>query len=118
MKRKTQALFSLLPNQEEMGNKQRDEYGRFLYKYSTPYNLFRADVCKSIETDKGKLSWPHDKSFALCLTHDIDHMKTYWKMVIRRLLNRLSKGDYLRLRGGLSGFLLNDFCQKAFLNTS
>lgn len=98
-------LCSLLPNQEELENNQRDRFGRFLYKYSSQYNLYRAVV-------NDRLSWSHGKSFALCLTHDVDHIETYWKMVIRRLLNRHSKGDYLRLKEGVKWFFVERFVPK------
>lgn len=99
-------IFSLLPNEEELENNQRDEYGRFLYKYSSRYNLYRDDLTKYHEKEKVRMKWPDGKSFALCLTHDVDHIKTYWKRVIRRLQGRASKGDYSGLIDGVKWYIV------------
>jgi len=57
MKRKIRVLFSLLPNKNKLENRQRDEYGRFLYRYSTLHNLFRTDVCGCISKQKNRVEY-------------------------------------------------------------
>ena len=108
-------FFSHLPNQEELENNQRDEHGRFLYKHTSLYDLFSSDISQPISEKNGitKPLWPDNKSFALCLTHDVDHIKTYWKMTIRRLLERIFKRDFLRVIEGIKWYFAERFVPKS-----
>jgi hypothetical protein len=67
-------LFDIFIAKEEYKGR-RDEYGRFLYQFSNNKDVLRPIVSDYlISNGLFDMEWPQKRSFAACLTHDIDRI--------------------------------------------
>lgn len=92
-------LKSLFLRTEEYENKHRDQWGTWEHTFSTNYQegkLWIPEVSNWIKENRNNLMgngisleplWPNNHSFAICLTHDVDHISN--RLTIKQ------KGRYL-----------------------
>lgn len=74
-------LFDIFVAKQEYGG-ERDEHGRFLYRFSNYKNVLRP-VCSEYLIKKGfHIDWPDGHKFAACLTHDVDSIYPSWKYTL------------------------------------
>lgn len=104
-----EGLQDLLLRKEEQGNKERDQWGNFEHAYAKNYQegrLWQPEVDLFALEERKRLSslpllplWPPGYSFALVLTHDVDHidLRTTPTMLIR-MLKRAGKSLDLSCR--------------------
>jgi hypothetical protein len=95
---KDQELWDLFSSKEEYGTVPRDTYDRFRYSASSNRNVCEPRVSEYLLERGCTAEYPDNKSFAVCLTHDIDGVYAPF----------LDKTDFAfkNLRqGSLSGFL-------------
>jgi len=72
--RKDQDLWNLYTRKEEYNSDLRDKYDRFPYYASSSRNIFEPIVSKYLIEHGYHVEYPEEKSFAVCLTHDVDHI--------------------------------------------
>lgn len=65
-------LWDIFARKEEYNPPFKDKYGRFPYYLSTERSIFEPRVSKYLVENGLKMEYPDRKSFAVCLTHDID----------------------------------------------
>jgi len=65
-------LWNLFTKSEEYNFYIPDKYDRFCYYLSQYRNIFEPQVSKFLIQNDYDISYPDDKKFAVCLTHDID----------------------------------------------
>lgn len=83
-------LFSL---REEQESGQRDQYNRYLHRFSA-----QKDISKPVVSDYFRehnlqpvIEWPHGKRYAICLSHDIDLIDWRWYTLAELGLRSLGK---------------------------
>lgn len=67
-------LWELFTKKEEYGTRLLDKYQRFPYYLSKHRNVLEPKVSDFLIQNGLKVEYPNDKKFAVCLTHDIDHV--------------------------------------------
>lgn len=72
--RKNTDMWDLFTRKEEYNSPIRDQYDRFPYYASTNRNIFEPRVSKYLIDNGYQIHYPDNKSFAVCLTHDIDNV--------------------------------------------
>ena len=73
------SLFDTFAAKEEYDGK-RDQYGRFLYEFSSNKSVQNPIVSNYLlEAGLLDLDWPENHKFAACLTHDVDIIYPSWK---------------------------------------
>ena len=77
--KKDKALWDLFSRREEYNPKQFDHHKRFLYKYSENKKVLEPRVSEFLMNNGFRIQWPSHKKFAVCLTHDIDHIYPSFK---------------------------------------
>ena len=81
--------------EEETNNPLRDKYGRFPHYASSNPDVFSPLVSQFIHSRLGTISYPDDRKFAVCLSHDVDFLtfrkSAYLQSVL--LSKSLLKGD-------------------------
>lgn len=73
-----------------------DKYGRFPYFSSHNENIFEPEISRFFVKYHNKITYPDNKSFAVCLTHDIDvvyRSLTERSIEIMRLLKNKNKNQ-------------------------
>lgn len=74
--RRDPGLWSLFTREEEYSPELLDEFGRFPYYMSRDRNVFQPRVSEFLNENGCSMEFPGGHPFALCLTHDIDHVYT------------------------------------------
>jgi len=67
-------LWDLFTKREEYNPSVLDKYQRFPYYLSKYKNVFQPEVSKHLIKKGLEIEYPKNKKFAVCLTHDIDHV--------------------------------------------
>jgi len=71
---KDKEIWDLFTRKEEYNSPIRDKYDRFPYYASSNRNVFDPCVSKYLIDNGYRVQYPDNKSFAVCLTHDIDFL--------------------------------------------
>jgi peptidoglycan/xylan/chitin deacetylase (PgdA/CDA1 family) len=91
-------IWDLFTRKEEYGSSLRDQYERFSYYSSSDRNILEPRVSKYLIQHGYHAEYPEGKSFALCLTHDIDVL---YKNKRRKTLEALDHLFYGRFSAGI-----------------
>jgi hypothetical protein len=83
-------LFDLYSNAGEYQNPYPDMFGRARHYNSANRTIFSPEVSKDLYSNGFRPYYPDNKKFAVCLSHDIDHLYTPQRLQ-RKMLN-LAKG--------------------------
>jgi peptidoglycan/xylan/chitin deacetylase (PgdA/CDA1 family) len=98
-------LWDIFTLKEEYETNKFDHHNRFLYKYSSKSEIINPKVSNYLFKKGYSIQWPEHKTFAVCLTHDIDEiypsskyrcytsMKYLIKGYIRKSMNRALKKE-------------------------
>ena len=70
--KKNQELWDLFTRKEEYDFRIRDQYDRFPYSSGSGPDILDPKVSEYLNEHGYKVEYPENKSFAVCLTHDID----------------------------------------------
>lgn len=65
-------IWDLFTRREEYSAKDLDEHGRALYIQKDPQEAFEPEVSRYLVEHGMKTEFPENKTFAVCLTHDVD----------------------------------------------
>jgi hypothetical protein len=95
---KDQELWDLFSRKEEYHNFTRDTYDRFPYSASSNRNICEPLVSKYLIEHGFTADYPDNKSFAVCLTHDIDGVYASFSDKTEYAFKNLRQGS-------LSGFM-------------
>ncbi len=89
----TKTLSDIFVAREEYAGR-KDEYGRFLHRFSERRDALDPVVSRYLVTN-GLLnpSWPDDHKFAACLTHDIDFIYPTWRETLEATRRHLVRSD-------------------------
>jgi peptidoglycan/xylan/chitin deacetylase (PgdA/CDA1 family) len=71
-------LWDLFTRQEEYLPRHLDQYGRFPYTDSKHQNILEPRVSEYLLQNGFSIEYPDNKQFAVCLTHDVDHICPPW----------------------------------------
>lgn len=93
-----QELWDLFSRKEEYGTGTRDPYDRFPFSASSNRNICKPLVSKYLIEHGFAPDYPDNRSFAVCLTHDIDGLYTSFSLKTEYAFKNLGKGS-------LSGFM-------------
>lgn len=96
--KKNSETWDVFTQKEEYGSKKLDEHGRFSYIDSKYKNILEPIVSKELMKNKIEISYPDNKEFAVCLTHDIDDIYV-------KLLHILKYSVYLQESKELKGLM-------------
>jgi len=91
-------VWDIFTLKEEYNSPLRDQYGRFPYYASSNRNIFEPGVSKYLIDHGLHAEYPEDRQFAVCLTHDIDDVYTFF------LPKVISSMKYLK-QGSISEFM-------------
>jgi peptidoglycan/xylan/chitin deacetylase (PgdA/CDA1 family) len=72
--RENRELWDLFTKKEEFNSAIKDQYDRFPYYLSSQRDVFDPKVSKFLVENGLNPQYPDGKKFAVCLTHDIDHI--------------------------------------------
>jgi peptidoglycan/xylan/chitin deacetylase (PgdA/CDA1 family) len=67
-----QEIWDLFTRREEYSPENLDEHGRFLFVESDLKKAFEPEVSRYLVEHGMEIEYPENKSFAVCLTHDVD----------------------------------------------
>lgn len=70
--KQNQEIWDLFTRKEEYSAKDLDEHGRALYIQKDPQEAFEPEVSRYLVEHGMKTEFPENKTFAVCLTHDVD----------------------------------------------
>src|SRR5450756_603191 len=70
--KQNQEIWDLFTRKEEYSSKNLDEHGRVLYAQKDLKKAFEPEVSRYLVEHGMKIEFPEDKTFAVCLTHDVD----------------------------------------------
>jgi len=96
-----EALLDLYTRKEEYNPVRLDEHQRFYCSSEQKKNMLEPKVSKFLLMNGVNYSWPDEKKFALCLTHDIDHISPSWKY---RGYTSLKMASHFNLRKAFDRF--------------
>ncbi len=102
--------FYLLSGWQEFYSSTRDAFGRFPYQASVQakyglvtlpivnyyFEILRDAVAQAYGVDVPLKTW-HGKDFATCLTHDVDHLQSAWKVAGKPALQKRKVGLFISL---------------------
>ena len=72
--KQNQELWDLFTRKEEYSPEQLDKYNRFTYAFSGYKNILEPNVSKFLIENGFEVEYPANKTFAVCLTHDVDEI--------------------------------------------
>lgn len=118
------SAFYFLSLQNEYLTKQRDEYGRFLKRYSPLgeviydtaqvdlyANLIQGMITNAAHSINLKVEyqprWPKKHPFAICLSHDVDRIRSWTLSKVKRTLRTHSKNRNLLKLANSSGQIIS-----------
>lgn len=70
--KQNQEIWDLFTRKEEYSSKNLDEHGRVLYAQKDLKKAFEPEVSRYLVEHGMKIEFPENKTFAVCLTHDVD----------------------------------------------
>ena len=70
--KQNQDIWDLFTRKEEYSPKKLDEHGRFLFAEKTLVNTSDPEVSRYLINHGMQVEFPENKTFAVCLTHDVD----------------------------------------------
>jgi len=70
--KQNQKIWDLFTRKEEYYPNNLDEHGRFLYTESDLEHAFEPEVSRYLAEQGIEIEYPDNKTFAVCLTHDVD----------------------------------------------
>jgi len=91
-------LWDLYTRREEYVPQQLDQYGCFPYASGTYRNILEPAVSKFLAENGLESTWPEDKEFAVCLTHDVDEVYPPLTHTLLSCLTCMKKQDLSGLR--------------------
>jgi peptidoglycan/xylan/chitin deacetylase (PgdA/CDA1 family) len=86
-------IWDLFSNKEEYSSWLRDLYDRTPYYTSKNRDIFEPKASQYLIDHGYTVDYPNNASFAVCLTHDIDHVYRSFSSKGRAALNTLKKGN-------------------------
>lgn len=91
-------LFSL---RKEQQSGQRDQYNRYLYRFSGQQDISKPLVSDYLQEHglQKTMTWPDSKKYAMCLSHDIDLLTLRWYTMAELGLRSVVKGEWSRVLG-------------------
>lgn len=89
-------LWDLFTKKEEYNPEFLDTFQRFSYHFSKHRNVLEPEVSRQIVSDGLKFRYPDDKSFAVCLTHDIDEIRYRKINLIKAFIKSIEKNEIKR----------------------
>ena len=91
---KAPEIWDLFTLKEEYNSALQDQFGRFPYYASQNRNIFEPVVSNYLVNQGFRLSYPDNKPFAVCLTHDIDTVYTSILSKGLSTIRNLKKGNF------------------------
>jgi hypothetical protein len=86
-------IWDLFTRKEEYYSTLTDNYDRFPYYASHNRNIFEPQVSKYLIEHGFHVTYPEEKPFAVCLTHDIDQVYTSFTPKMGKVIRELRKGS-------------------------
>jgi peptidoglycan/xylan/chitin deacetylase (PgdA/CDA1 family) len=87
-------IWDLFTRKEEYDPMVRDQYERFPFYASSCRNIFRPRASEYLMDNGFLVTYPEERPFAVCLTHDIDQVYTAVTPKITRVMQELRKGSF------------------------
>jgi peptidoglycan/xylan/chitin deacetylase (PgdA/CDA1 family) len=84
-------LWKQFTKEEEYNPLQRDSFGRFSYFGSAYENCQNPTVSEFLIENGLEVFYPEGKSFAVCLTHDVDQLNLAKRVALQRITHSVSK---------------------------
>jgi len=103
--KKNNDLWNLFTRAEEYNSETLDKHKRFLHQYSEYQHIFKPKVSEFLVKNGFKFQWPDNHKFAVCLTHDIDHIYPSWKY---RGFTSLKLASKFKFKKSLARFFKNE----------
>jgi len=96
--RQHRELWDIYTRKEEYTPRRLDQYGCFPHAASTCQNISEPAVSKFLVDNGFESTYPADKEFAVCLTHDVDEIYPPFKHGLLSSLTCMKKRDYSGLK--------------------
>jgi peptidoglycan/xylan/chitin deacetylase (PgdA/CDA1 family) len=87
--RQNEAVWDLFTRKEEYSPVTLDQYGRFIHSFSSYHDIQTPLVSKFLLETGSDISYPDDKPFAVCLTHDVNEIYPPFSHVLRSSLTHM-----------------------------
>ena len=100
--KQNQEIWDLFTRQEEYSAKNLDEHGRVLYAQNDLKKAFEPDVSRYLVEQGMEIEFPESKTFAVCLTHDIDDIYPPLSHILLSSVHYLKNLDF---QGSAAQFL-------------
>ena len=110
---------NILSHSEERTSQLKDLWGNWEYPFTTqPYNTPYLDLEVQKHIKNKKSIWPNNAPFAICLTHDIDHVSSsaHPNIAIHNLLKKLMFSTSINTKNQIRLQLLKQYLKKIITN--